>query len=99
KEYAEKPIPGIKKPYLFYVGGVDSRKQVEHIIYAFNIARGRGLDANLVLAGNEFKKPEHIPNEKVRNAILSSPYRDDIQLVGFINDAEKKYLYSNADCF
>jgi glycosyltransferase involved in cell wall biosynthesis len=89
----------ISKPYIMYVGGTDSRKRLVDIVRAFNIARGRGLDIALVLAGNEFRSVKKIPDIEGRNAIINSPYRDDIKLLGFINDAEKLGLYKNAHVF
>lgn len=89
----------ISKPYIFYIGGTDSRKNVADIVYAFNIARGRGQDIALVLAGNEFKRVDHIPDPKARNAILNSPYNEDIHLMGFVTDKEKDALYQNALAF
>lgn len=88
-----------KKPYIFYVGGTDSRKGIQDIVYAFNIARGRGLDIGLVLAGNEFKSLKQLPNVEGRNAIINSPYKDDIHLVGFITDEQKSGLYEKAFAF
>lgn len=89
----------IKKPYVFYIGGTDSRKKIQDIVYAFNIARGRGQDLALVLAGNEFKELERVPDVKGRNAILNSPYKKDIHLVGFVTDEEKIGLYKSARAF
>lgn len=89
----------INKPFLFYIGGTDGRKKIQDIIYAFNVARGRGEDIALVLAGNEFKEVNHIPDVKGRNAILRSPYRNDIHLLGFISNEEKMGLYENALAF
>ncbi|MBI1857013.1 glycosyltransferase family 4 protein [Candidatus Saccharibacteria bacterium] len=89
----------ISKPYVFYIGGTDSRKKIQDIIYAFNIAKGRGADIALVLAGNEFSKLESLPNVEGRNAILKSPYRQDIHLVGFVSDAQKMGLYKSAHAF
>jgi glycosyltransferase involved in cell wall biosynthesis len=89
----------ITKPYIFYIGGTDSRKRVEQIIYAFNIARGRGCDLQLVLAGNEFVSQKKIPSEVVRNAIEASPYRKDILCLGFVSDTQKNALYNNAHAF
>lgn len=96
---AKQKLPQPEKPFLFYVGGTDSRKSVEDIIRAYNIARGRGLDIGLVLAGNEFKTVDNIPNPAIRSAITSSPYKDDISLAGFITDAEKSAYYSAALAF
>jgi len=95
----EKSHSKLGKPYIFYIGGTDSRKNVADVVYAFNIARGRGQDIALILAGNEFKKVNHIPDTKARDAILNSPYRDDIHLAGFVSDQEKSALYEHALAF
>lgn len=89
----------IDKPYLFYIGGTDSRKRVQDIIYAYNIIRSRGFDAALVLAGNEFKTIDQIPDIKSRNALLRSPYKHDVHLIGFVTDPEKMGLYQHASAF
>lgn len=96
---SSKVAEKIEKPYIFYIGGTDDRKRVQDIIHAYNIARGRGANIRLVLAGNEFKKLNLIPNLILRHAIFSSPYREDIILAGFVNDAEKLDLYKNALAF
>jgi glycosyltransferase involved in cell wall biosynthesis len=89
----------IDKPYIFYIGGTDARKSISDIIHAYNIARGRGENIALVLAGNEFRGVESIPDIKGRNAIIDSPYRSDIHLVGFVTDEQKNGLYKNALAF
>ena len=89
----------ISKPFIFYIGGTDSRKRVEQIVYAFNIVRSRGHDMQLVLAGNEFVSHKKIPSETVRNAVDASPYKDDIKCLGFVSDTQKNALYNNAHAF
>ena len=89
----------IGKPYIFYIGGTDVRKSLKDIVHSYNIARGRGEDIALVLAGNEFREVDNVPDIKGRNAILYSPYRNDIHLVGFVNDSEKVGLYTHARAF
>jgi glycosyltransferase involved in cell wall biosynthesis len=90
---------GINKPYILYIGGTDSRKRIEEIVYAFNITQGRGSNLELVLAGNEFKSLETLPNITARNAIVESPYRDKIHFAGYVDDSEKNGLYQNAHAF
>lgn len=89
----------IKKAYIFYVGGTDIRKKVNHIVNAFNITRGRGMDLELVLAGSEFTNAKTIPDVEARNAVIKSAYTADIRLIGFVNDAQKKALYERAHAF
>lgn len=89
----------IKKPYVFYIGGTDSRKRVVDIIKAYNIAKGRGADVGLVLAGYEFRSLEKMTDKIAKQAIIDSPYREDITLIGFVSDAEKLGLYQSAVAF
>ncbi len=95
----ESTAKSVDKPYLFYIGGADKRKSLADLVAAYNIARGRGVDVALVLAGNEFKNVENIPDVTGRNAILASPYMSDIHTVGFITDGQKRGLYKNASAF
>ncbi len=92
-------LKGVTKPYIFYIGGTDSRKNVNDIIFAFNIARGRGLDIQLVLAGNEFKSSKTIPSLTLREAIDRSPYKKDILTIGFVSNGQKIALYKSALAF
>lgn len=92
-------IEKIKKPFVFYIGGSDSRKKIDDIVHAFNIVRGRGFEIALVLAGSEFREVNELPNEAGRVAILESSYRDDIHLVGFVSNSQKTALYQNAHAF
>ncbi len=89
----------ISNPYILYIGGTDSRKQIEDIIYALNIVNGRGNKLDLVLAGNELKSLKTIPNHTVRQAIMASPYKNQIHLLGYISEQEKRSIYQNAHAF
>jgi len=89
----------IKKPYMFYIGGTDSRKQVQDIIRAYHIVKGRGADVALVLVGYEFRSLDKMTDMTAKQSIKDSPYREDIHLIGFVNDAEKFGLYQSAQAF
>lgn len=99
KTYSNKILKKITNPYIFYIGGTDSRKRVDHIIYAYNIVRSRGYKLSLVLAGSEFTDKKDIPDNKTRDAVNASPYKKDIRFLGFITDEEKNSLYKNAHSF
>jgi glycosyltransferase involved in cell wall biosynthesis len=92
-------VEHIDKPYIFYIGGTDPRKSLKDIVLAFDIVKNEGIDINLVLAGNEFKSVELIPDISGRNAILGSRNKSDIRLVGRVTDAEKLGLYESALAF
>lgn len=87
------------RPYILYVGGADGRKNVQDIVRAFNIVRGRGLDVQLVLAGYDFQDLNKMTDVVPREAITNSPYRSDIVLFGFVTGAEKLGLYKSAWAF
>ncbi len=89
----------ISKPYVFYLGGVDHRKRVEDIVRAFDIARGRGAHLALVLAGQEFRSIDELPDGPLKRSLRESPYRDDIIMLGFVSDNEKLRLYRRAHAF
>lgn len=98
-EHDESILESVKKPYILYIGGSDSRKRIQDIVYAFQIARSQGAELRLVLAGNEFKELKQLPNVEARNVMLDSPYQDDICFLGFVTDAQKMALYQNAHAF
>jgi glycosyltransferase involved in cell wall biosynthesis len=87
------------RPYIFYIGGTDSRKRIEDIVRAYNIVRGRGVNIALVFAGYEFTSLQKMTDKLGKEAITQSPYGKDIHLVGFVSDAEKLGLYNNALAF
>ena len=84
---------------MLYLGGIDHRKRVEDIVRAFDIARGRGADLALVLAGQEFRSIEELPEGPLKQALIDSPYRADVKLIGFVPDSEKPGLYRSAHAF
>lgn len=88
-----------KNSYIFFIGGNDSRRRIQDVVYAFNQLRGRGHELKFVFAGFDFQRFDTIVNYKTRKAIETSSYVHDIDLLGFVNDSEKQYLYENALCF
>jgi len=84
------------KPYLLFVGAGDARRRVEDAVYAYNNLKAAGHDIQLVLAGENFKSPEQIPNQSVRNAVMKSSYKQDIITIGYIDDKTKQQLFKGA---
>lgn len=91
----------ITKPYILYVGSIDYRKNVPALISAFNAARDRGFDVQLVLVGKDFTLPatQSKEAESIRQQKFSSPYRDDIIITGFVDDVQHHTLYKKAVAF
>lgn len=84
------------KPYLLFVGAGDARRRVDDAVVAFNNLRAKGHDIQLVLAGENFKSPDRIPNTVVRNEVVKSSYTRDILTLGYIDDTTKQELFEGA---
>lgn len=99
EERVSRDVRAAGRSYVFYIGGTDSRKHVEDVVFAYNIARGRGLDFDLMLVGKEFDPDEEIPNSFVVRAIEASPYKGDIVQKGYVSDEERARIYAGATAF
>lgn len=87
-----------KNRYLVYIGGADSRKNIQDVLATFNILKAQGENFKLVLCGPLINY-RHIPNEFLNTYIDDNPsYLDDIYFLGHVTDDEKSWLYQNAFC-
>lgn len=80
--------------YVFYVGTLEPRKNVDRLVAAYDIAVAKGLDARLVLAGAPGWKMEAI-----ERAISSSPNREKISRLGYVSEGDKRALMGGASAF
>jgi glycosyltransferase involved in cell wall biosynthesis len=85
---------GLERPYVFYVGGWEQRKNVPFLVRAF-AASNLGADGvDLVLAGGR---------DDERAALLalagSLGIGDRIRLIGWVGDDDLPALYAGALCF
>ncbi len=82
-------------PYIFFLSTIEPRKNVETLIKAFNYIKGKeNISLKLIIAGGlGWKYGEVI---KLFN---ESPYKEDIEMPGYISKEEKDYLYQNTKCF
>lgn len=94
-----KGLPTAIKPFIFYIGATDARKQVCDLIRAFSLVRDHSNDVQLVLAGKEFKDPHKIPSVSITNCLTATAHSADILTLGFVSDAEKLWLYQNSLTF
>ncbi|MDR2834224.1 MAG: glycosyltransferase family 4 protein [Streptococcaceae bacterium] len=88
-----------KKPYLFFVGGTDGRREIDRLVTAFEKLREAGHDIQLVLAGSHFRSIDTIEEDKIKNAIQTSQHKKDILLLGFVSNGFKKELFENSIAF
>jgi glycosyltransferase involved in cell wall biosynthesis len=79
------------KPYFFFIGSLNPRKNVDRLIKAFDIFRSRGHDARLVIGG-----AKGWLTSAVDKAFAESNYKDDIVFTGRLADDEVKPLLQGA---
>jgi glycosyltransferase involved in cell wall biosynthesis len=84
---------GLPERYILQVGALEPRKNHLGTLEAYHQLRpqARFADLGLVLAG-----PPGWNNGPILRAIRNSPYRDDIRLLGFVSDDERRALYHSA---
>lgn len=87
------------QPFLLFMGGVDARRRLDLLVTAFNNIRATGRDLRLVLAGYDFRSTDTIFTPSAREAIVGSSYRADIELLGYVSDSERSWLYTHAAAF
>lgn len=86
-------------PYRFilFLGTWEPRKNIETLVAAYNGYRESCATKNffhLVLAGISGWQ-----SRSLIHAVETSPYRDSIHLLGFIDDRDKTFLYNLAELF
>ncbi len=83
------------KPYFFFVGRLETRKNVIRMVEAFELFKEKtGLSHELLLAG----KPGYGYSE-IRKRIAKSKYREAIREAGYVDNAEKGRLFHGAEAF
>jgi glycosyltransferase involved in cell wall biosynthesis len=78
--------------YIFYLGNLEPRKNVESLILAFENLKNQS--ANLVIAGGEAWK-----YKKIYKIWQDSPVKKRIKFLGYVDAADKPALYSLAKIF
>jgi len=84
---------GITAPYLFFLGRLETKKNVARIVEAFFRLKERGVPHQLVLGGNP-----GVGFAEVKRLVEGSPFGKDVILTGYVGE-EKADLYSGADVF
>lgn len=87
---------GLKKPYILYVGGLNPRKNVTELIYAYSkIRRDLPKGQQLVILGPEGK---HRSKLRLLGDVLNIT-AEELIFPGFIESSELPYFYNGADLF
>ncbi len=90
----KEKYPRMRKPYILYVGQIQPRKNIERLIEAFELLKKNQADLQLVIAGSHGWHQQPI-EERVK----SSPYAQDILMLGRVADELLPSLYSHAEVF
>jgi glycosyltransferase involved in cell wall biosynthesis len=88
---------GIEGRYLFFVGGIEPRKNLISLVRAFGDLRE---DATLVLAGGPVRwYPEGVDELEAAVGDLPARARDRVILPGYVSDADKLALLTGSSAF
>ncbi len=94
------PVPSKRKinnkPYMLYVGGTDSRKNLIKLVDMYEGALNGGIDVDLVLIGYDFEQPKFYDTARLLKHIDKSPVKKRIRVVGYADDAKLATYYSQA---
>lgn len=85
----------IKKPYILYIGGFSTRKNVKELILAFNKVNKDLKTPHVLVLGGSIKD-EGI---KLVKLVEELNLQDSIIFTGFLNDDSLPILYSGAEAF
>lgn len=91
---AAKEKYGIGEKFLYFVGTIEPRKNIETTIAAFNLVAEKDPDVQLILAGGLGWRYDGI-----LEAMQTSPYADRIKHIGYVSMEEKMNLYAAARAF
>jgi len=82
---------GIEKDYLFYIGRVETKKNIVNLIKAFYELLSEEYDLQLVLAGKR-----GFGFEKIEETLKSLNIKDRVIITGYIGEEEKQVLLENS---
>jgi phosphatidylinositol alpha-mannosyltransferase len=92
---AYKPVPRHrpgKYKKILYVGRLEHRKGVKHLIQAYALLAQKRDDLELVIAGSG-------PDETKLEAMVTSLGLSHVQFLGFVDNKKKRQLLADADLF
>lgn len=94
RDYLNKKF-NIDSPFILYIGGFSSRKNVKELVLSFNkISSSLKKDYKLVLCG-----PVKDEGMKLRDLCISMGLENKVIFTGFIEDEDLPIFYNGADLF
>jgi len=87
---------GIAGPYIAFLGGLEPRKNLEHLVQAFGMVEE--ADVSLVIAGGAVRwAPDYATRVDEVIAGLPAERRDRVIRAGYVEDEERRTLLSGAE--
>ena len=87
---------GIAGPYIAFLGGLEPRKNLEHLVQAFGLLAD--TDVSLVIAGGAVRwAPDYASRVDDAIGALPAQIRDRVIRVGYVEHEERRALLSGAE--
>lgn len=81
------------RPFLFFIGNIEERKNLINQIKAFEILKAEYKDLIFILSGKDGYN-----SQSIKNYILTSKYKNDIHVTGYLSEEEKDYALKKTSC-
>jgi len=95
KNLAELSKYKITQNYILYLGTIEPRKNLVVLLKAFDAFKQKNnTDLQLIFAGSQGWK-----NEAFFKTLAQCQFKDDIKLIGFVDNEDLPKIYSNAEVF
>lgn len=92
RKYRPDYTANFDKPTIFYVGRLEKRKGVKYLIKAFKQLQQRMPEAQLLIGGTG-------PDKEKLETLVAEQEIQNVQFLGYLEDAEKIRLMQKADVF
>jgi glycosyltransferase involved in cell wall biosynthesis len=81
------------KPFLFFIGNIEERKNLINQIKAFEILKEKNPDLLFILSGKA-----GFNAQEIMDYISKSKYKSDIHVTGYLSEDEKEYAMKETSC-
>lgn len=81
-----------KQKTIFYVGRLEQRKGVKHLIHAFELLTQKDPDVSLIIAGDG-------PDRQKLEALAGDLHLQNVAFVGYVSDKEKIHYLRTSDIY
>lgn len=94
------PTPNKRKimnnPFMLYVGGTDSRKNLIKLVDMYADSLEQGADVDLVFIGHDFSQTKFYGTAQLLKHIERSSAKHRIKIIGYVSDKDLAAYYSQA---